>query len=59
MPNSDDASLIAVGSELLEVRSKKKKQLIKGFVVKPSVRDERLGTLGVVKLEERRRKWIH
>ncbi len=52
MPHPDDPTVDAVGSKLLEVRSKKKKKQVEGLVIKPSVRDHGLSTLGIVELEE-------
>ena len=57
--NPDDTALVAVRRELLKVGSKEKKKRVEGLVVEPSVQNHRLGTLGMVELEERRRKRIH
>ncbi len=61
-PDLDDPASAIVGCELIEVRckkKKKKKKKLKGFIVKPSVSDERLGAPIMVQLEERRQKRIH
>ncbi len=58
-PNPDDPAAVAVGSKLVEIRSKKKKKWLKWLIVKPSVSDERLGAPRMVQLEERQWKGIH
>ena len=51
-PHPDDPAVDAVGSKLLKVRSKKKKKGVEGLVIKPSVRDHGLSTLGIIENEE-------